>query len=589
MSSKGKTSLPPPPSENGQSGRKKGIPFALYFWVVLGGFGVVSMFLAHSTGDHAPIALSRKRMQLQESKVSLSQRRRQKEAQQASGGEEITIPKSHPLAGLSCLDHGGPSDELASEMVYWEDIPLDNKHKSPFYAPNRYLTFEPDHGGWNNIRMAMETTIALAYAMGRTLVLPPAQEMYLLDKKHGNKKPHFSFADFFDMPAIHAEHNGFDIISMEEFLNRQVEGTTPLLSVMPPGNRTNWDGSADALDRYFQKNARNLIWDPNRCIAFFPPTPDHDTKKVESLFEDILQNKKPKFEDYVGKPTPQNASLSDRLAEFTAERVRLCLYGPELQHEPVVHFPMTGKDPNDPKADPRLLVHFYAFLFFENYHQDLWMKRFVRDHVRYTDEIQCAAARVVAAMREKVRTIHGRADGLFNTMHVRRGDFQYKKTRVSAEKLVEAMKKSFQDGDVVYIGTDERDKSFFEPLNESYHIYFLDDFIANGAVGKDINSNYYGMIDQLTASRGKLFLGCWFSTFTGYINRLRGYHSQKQKEPGYEKGNIMTSFYYAPPDRFNHMHEYYPVKKSFYAREFPTGWMQLNSDLEGRLAETTER
>ena len=37
-------------------------------------------------------------------------------------------------------------------------------------------------GGWNNIRMAMETIVAMAHAMGRTLVIPPSQNMYLLNK-----------------------------------------------------------------------------------------------------------------------------------------------------------------------------------------------------------------------------------------------------------------------------------------------------------------------------------------------------------------------------------------------------------------------
>jgi len=59
-------------------------------------------------------------------------------------------------------------------MVYWEDIPRDALHMSPFhvdhpeYKPHQtgantnkvqkitqFLTFEPDEGGWNNIRMAM--------------------------------------------------------------------------------------------------------------------------------------------------------------------------------------------------------------------------------------------------------------------------------------------------------------------------------------------------------------------------------------------------------------------------------------------------
>jgi len=63
---------------------------------------------------------------------------------------------SSKLAGLSCIKHGGPSDEFANhEMVYWSDIPADSEYKSPFYDPEKYVTFEPDHGGWNNIRMGM--------------------------------------------------------------------------------------------------------------------------------------------------------------------------------------------------------------------------------------------------------------------------------------------------------------------------------------------------------------------------------------------------------------------------------------------------
>jgi len=77
----------------------------------------------------------------------------------------------HPLAGLDCTPHGGPDNEKAAEMVFWEDIESDSKYKSPFLrddGPTQYLTFEPDHGGWNNIRMAMETTLVMAHAMGRT-------------------------------------------------------------------------------------------------------------------------------------------------------------------------------------------------------------------------------------------------------------------------------------------------------------------------------------------------------------------------------------------------------------------------------------
>ena len=70
---------------------------------------------------------------------------------------EQNIGYDHKLGGLSCAAFGGPSDEVASEMVYWSDIPDDSHYESPF-KQNRddgtvqYMTFEPDGGGWNNIR-----------------------------------------------------------------------------------------------------------------------------------------------------------------------------------------------------------------------------------------------------------------------------------------------------------------------------------------------------------------------------------------------------------------------------------------------------
>lgn len=63
------------------------------------------------------------------------------------------------------------------------------------------------------------------------------------------------------------------------------------------------------------------------------------------------------------------------------------------------------------------------------------------------------------------------------------------------------------------------------------------------------------MIDQLVASRGKIFFGCWFSTFTGYINRIRGYHSVKDKLPGYKSGVLPTTYYYATIEKKFEMHK----------------------------------
>ena len=58
------------------------------------------------------------------------------------------IGGGHTLGGLSCAKHGGPSDEVAAEMVYWSDIPSDSQFVSPFKTKGetKYMTFEPDGG-----------------------------------------------------------------------------------------------------------------------------------------------------------------------------------------------------------------------------------------------------------------------------------------------------------------------------------------------------------------------------------------------------------------------------------------------------------
>jgi hypothetical protein len=82
---------------------------------------------------------------------------------------------------------------------------------------NRYLVFQPDGGGWNNIRMAAETAMVFALASGRTLVLPPNMTFYLLNKNGNAKLDTSSFDTYFDLRKI-AEL--VEIITMPEFLER---------------------------------------------------------------------------------------------------------------------------------------------------------------------------------------------------------------------------------------------------------------------------------------------------------------------------------------------------------------------------------
>ena len=130
-----------------------------------------------------------------------------------------------------------------------------------------------------------------------------------------------------------------------------------------------------------------------------------------------------------------------------------------MQDATLLHFK------EDYKEDFRLLTHFYGFIFFQDWKQDLWTKRFIRDHVHYTDEIVCAAARVVEAIRKRAKERHPETnpDGDFDTLHVRRNDWstQFGDYIVDSNELLQKTKKELTPGRTVFIASDERDMEYF--------------------------------------------------------------------------------------------------------------------------------
>ena len=155
------------------------------------------------------------------------------------------------------------------------------------------------------------------------------------------------------------------------------------------------------------------------------------------------------------------------------------------------------------------------------------MKRFVRDHLRYVDEIQCAAARIVEAMKEKVWMNSDNQVDFFDTFHVQRGDFKVNKTLLSADELYYNIDDIMTPQSTLYIATDEKNWSYFAPFYRRHHVYFLSNFEHLVA---GLNTNYYGLVEQLVVAQGRLFVGCMFSTFSGFVTRIRGYKSTHARQ-----------------------------------------------------------
>jgi hypothetical protein len=81
-----------------------------------------------------------------------------------------------------------------------------------------------------------------------------------------------------------------------------------------------------------------------------------------------------------------------------------------------------------------------------------------------------------------------------------------------------------------------------------------------------VNPNTIGMIESIVCTRAKAFAGTYYSTFTGYIHRLRGYHGLGE-----------DTYYHTKQFLFN-----LQMKKSVghgFSREWRAGWTDDGGEL----------
>jgi len=222
----------------------------------------------------------------------------------------------------------------------------------------------------------------------------------------------------------------------------------------------------------------------------------------------------------------------------------------ELYSARHLHSPGTGSH--------RLLKNFYSFLYFQDKEQNKFYKRFVRDYMRYQDEIQCAAHRVL----QKIRSMNS----TFYAIHARRNDFQYRLAKISAKDIIENLKPiDIPKGSLVFLATDDPtgeckgclyerkpchtypvpraakmgcpDDPSWDALTEyGWRVVMLQDFKRE--LG-DLNPNYYGMVDQIVCSRAEKWAGAFWSTFSAFIHRLRGYHGLGEESYYHTPGKLM--------------------------------------------------
>ena len=445
-------------------------------------------------------------------------------------------------------------DVNVNDLAYWNSPQgtRDEEFESPFKVEDspgkaKYITFEPDPGGFNNIRMSLENILVIAAATGRTLVLPPPQRIYLLQDK-------MQLSDFF--PILEDKfQKRIKVITMSEFLQREMrEGgylhnvgkddkDQATLLTLADGcvQMKMGDKSCDKLNTMLQREGYMApVKDSKNCFVFDKNAFDRGPKAITS---------------------PRTQRLID---EFCGKERTPVYYSKGFHSPGILHFHTSDPD------DYRLLNHFYTVVYFTDPKIDNFYKRFVRDFVHYNDSIFCAAGKIVHALQEEGRsrgdTVDGEGGGGYSALHVRRGDLQYKEVIISAEEWYNTTNKLWKPNELLYIATDERDHKFFEPFAKHYELRYLGDYFKKAGLDK-LDKTLMGMVEIVVCSSARLFVGTWHSTFSGYITRLRGYY-----------GRSKMSSYYAFRPRIFTMHKWQYPSGNYAAREWQSAWLGIDGD-----------
>lgn len=331
----------------------------------------------------------------------------------------------------------------------------------------RYLVFDLDLGGFNNILMQLEVLVVLAWLTGRTLVLPPPQPFYLL-----GESPR-SLLDFVDIEALRTH---IDVALAEEIWPEA--GTYgPFLSLM---RQKGWAPG----------------WDAEKCALVYPAS-----------------------------------ALTDRLELVSRLHRRRCVAITEAERScEILFFQST--------VEARMFGVFEAFFLFADPANERRARAVVRDSIRYRPEVYALAARAVTEA-----PLGGSG---FSAMHVRRGDFQYKKTQIGGEEILRHTANLAPPGAVLYVATDEADPAFLQPLAERFRLVRFADLPIAGAVPE----HWVGIVETLICAMAPgVFVGTRLSTFSARIVTIRGHLS-------YGTGpyaGIDTAVYYTQPPLWTSM------------------------------------
>ena len=534
----------------------------------------------------------------------------------ATANDKVSTVDIPGYAAATCRKSWDPVCDMYGYVRFWnKEIEAQDCYKSPAAHPlgakapvveRRYLVFEPDRGGWNNIRMAAETAMIFAHASGRILVMPPEEHWYLLQANSNHEENHSEFEDFFQLEKI-AEN--LEIISMEEFLT-QTAAAGLLKKPFPgtaQGNR--WRGYSveqfvrdgvdnrgnDGLWGYLKEACYVRQWEPGKIHIGFNLVLKPDQPKSLRARYDVND-----YVDFQQFPRAQG----ERQRLHSSHGRTLVPYDANLHAERAIFFP------GGYNVSTRILTHFYTYMFWQDHHLEHVYKRMVRDRLHYHDDIFCAAGKIIRLIHEEAALLSQNSpyeshrysapdaetnrdeqttggnihqDATYIAYHIRRGDFQYKDMIISAKEVYANTKHLLHPNRtaIIYISTDHKNTNFFNPMKGNigdypgvysydgavFQLRFLKNYLRKAGLEK-ANQNHIGMIEQIICANAHTFFGTPLSSFSGYVTRMRGYY----RDGRYDRT------YYTKTSHLYTLHSQKEIIGPFWAREFSVAHSEIDDD-----------
>jgi hypothetical protein len=346
--------------------------------------------------------------------------------------------------------------------------------------------------------MGFEAVIAFAIMFNATLVIPPTQQMYLLHKPS-------HLGDYFNLTSL---GNAIRLLSTEEFLKMQKVSIKYGFQRYP---------ELKPLRDYLRSLGPMPNWDMHSQVLAIPSIKEAEKNvKINAKFLDLNESY-PTFE------------------QFKSNRKIILEIEENVRNAEIVHF-MVDKE----TGSHRLFGNFYTFMYFSD---PLWLKyiaSFMRNNLHFNDHVIETAAKIVAEI------INYKEDSSpYYAIHVRRGDFQYKQTRIPPSEILKNVGPLINRRTKIYLSTDEKNRTLFSDFNKRYKIFFLSDFEHHLS---GVERKFYGLIEQCICAAAERFIGTELSTFSAFINRMRAFISP---ELALDKEFYMTTYKYTGDVRYD--------------------------------------